>query len=146
MKRALILFFCFLIIFLTGCAVPFHKKLDQYLTSGQYKEADELIESEKTKPKENVYSSKNELLYFMDKGAVRQMMGDYKTSSDNLTKAEDVIDKLYTRSLTDETWSFFSNDLNLNYSGEDFEQVMVNVIRTLNYMYSGDFEGAAVEA
>ncbi len=131
---------------MTGCAVPFHKKLDQYLTSGQYKEADELIESEKTKPKENVYSSKNELLYFMDKGAVRQMMGDYKTSSDNLTKAEDVIDKLYTRSLTDETWSFFSNDLNLNYSGEDFEQVMVNVIRTLNYMYSGDFEGAAVEA
>jgi hypothetical protein len=131
---------------MTGCAVPFHKKLDQHLVSDQYKEADELIESERTKPKENVYSSKNELLYFMDKGAVRQMMGDYKTSSENLEKAENVMDKLYTRSLTDETWSFFSNDLNLNYSGEDFEQVMVNVIKTLNYMYSGDFDGAAIEA
>ncbi len=146
MKKLLIIFFCIIIIFLTGCAVPFHKKLDQYLSAGQYKEADELIESEKTNPKENIYSSKNELLYFFDKGAVRQMMGDYKTSSDNLEKAEDIIDKLYTKSLTDETWSFFSNDLNLNYTGEDFEQVMVNIIKALNYLYEGDFNGAAIEA
>lgn len=145
MKKILILFFCVLIL-MTGCAKPFHKKLDQYLTAGQYKEADELIESEKTSPKENIYSSKNELLYFFDKGAIRQMMGDYKTSLDNLEKAEDIIDKLYTKSLTDETWSFFSNDLNLNYTGEDFEQVMVNIIKALNYMYIGDFDGAAVEA
>lgn len=146
MKKILILFFCFIIILLTGCAVPFHKKLDQYLAAGQYKEADELIDSEKTNPKENIYSSKNELLYFFDKGAIRQMMGDYKTSSDYLEKAEDIIDKLYTKSLTDETWSFFSNDLNLNYTGEDFEQIMVNIIKTLNYMYNDDFDGAAVEA
>ena len=146
MKKILLLFFCLIIIFITGCAVPFHKKLDQYLAAGQYKEADELIESEKTNPKENIYSSKNELLYFFDKGAIRQMIGDYKQSSEYLEKAEDIIDKLYTKSLTDETWSFFSNDLNLNYTGEDFEQVMVNIIKTLNYMYEGDFDGAAVEA
>jgi len=146
MKKILLLFFCLIIIFITGCAVPFHKKLDQYLAAGQYKEADELIESEKTNPKENIYSSKNELLYFFDKGAIRQMIGDYKQSSEYLEKAEDIIDKLYTKSLTDETWSFFSNDLNLNYTGEDFEQVIVNIIKTLNYMYEGDFDGAAVEA
>lgn len=144
--KKILLFFCIVIIFLTGCSVPFHKKLDQYLTNEQYKEADELIEAEKTNPKENIYSSRNELLYFFDKGAVRQMMGDYKTSSDNLEMAEDIIDKLYTKSITDETWSFLSNDLNLNYTGEDFEQVMVNIIKTLNYMYSNDFNGAAVEA
>ncbi|MCX8093601.1 MAG: hypothetical protein N3E50_05490 [Candidatus Goldbacteria bacterium] len=146
MKKSLILPLSLIIIFLTACAVPFHKKLDQYLSNDQFKEADELIESEKTNPKENIYSSKNELLYYFDKGAVRQMMGDYKTSSENLEKAEDIIDKLYTKSLTDETWSFFSNDLNLNYTGEDFEQVMVNIIKALNYMYEDNFEGAAIEA
>ncbi len=146
MKKIIFFFFCILIIFLTACSVPFHKKLDQYMVACQYKEADELIESERTNPKENIYSYKNELLYYFDKGAVRQMMGDYRTSSENLEKAEDIIDKLYTKSLTDETWSFFSNDLNLNYTGEDFEQVMVNIIKALNYMYSGDFNGAAIEA
>jgi hypothetical protein len=145
MKKTLILYIT-IIIFLTGCAVPFHKKLDQYLSEGKYKEADELIESEKNNPKENIYSSKNELLYYFDKGAVNQMIGNYDISFDNLEKAEDIIDKLYTRSLTDETWSFFSNDLNLNYTGEDFEQVMVNILKALNFMYKDDFNSAAVEA
>lgn len=49
MKKILTLFFC-VIILIIGCAVPFHKKSDQYLTADQYKEADELIESEKNKP------------------------------------------------------------------------------------------------
>lgn len=56
-----------------------------------------------------------------------------------------MIDDMYTKSATAEISSFFTNDLSLPYEGEDFEQVMVNVIKSLNYMYFGDFESARVE-
>jgi hypothetical protein len=67
MKKFLVLLL--LSVFLvSGCSVPFHKKLDTYLSYGQYTDALALIDEEKTKNKENIYRDKNELLYFFDKG------------------------------------------------------------------------------
>jgi hypothetical protein len=128
---------------LYGCGVPFQKKLDVYLMNGDYQLADQLIDTEKAKGYQ--YNDKNELLYYFDKGSVTQMLGEYKLSSDFLTKADDMIDALYTRSAGDEVNSFLSNDLSLKYTGEDFEQIMVNILNALNYMYAGDFSSARVE-
>jgi hypothetical protein len=141
-KNALILLSLFIML-LYGCGVPFQKKLDVYLMNGDYQLADQLIDTEKAKGYQ--YNDKNELLYYFDKGSVTQMLGEYKLSSDFLTKADDMIDALYTRSAGDEVNSFLSNDLSLKYTGEDFEQVMVNILNALNYMYAGDFSSARVE-
>jgi hypothetical protein len=145
-NRAAIISIAVLLIIITGCGVPFQRKLDMYLQAEQYKEADALIEAEKTKPKENIYNDKNTLLYLFDKGAVRQMMGDYEYSTAYLEKADEKIDALYTRSVVNEVGSFLSNDLALDYTGEDFEQVMVDTLKALNFMYSGDYNEARVEA
>ena len=144
-KKIVLLAVSAILLLLTGCGIPFQRKLDMYMTAGQYKEADALIDSEKTHPKENIYNDKNELLYFFDKGAVLQMGRQFGRSTDFLEKADDRIDKLYTRSVVNEVGSFLSNDLALDYSGEDFEQTMVEILKALNYMYAGDFDNARVE-
>jgi hypothetical protein len=146
MKKSVLLIACIAVLFLAGCGVPYHKRLDLVLASGNYEEAAELIESEKTKPKDHAYRENNMLLYHFDRAAVAQMRGLYADSSEELTKAGDLIDKLYTKSVTKELSAFIQNDMNLDYSGEDFEQVMVNIMRALNYMYLGDMHGAAIEA
>jgi len=129
-------------VFMASCApLNFYKKVDTAIMSGQYSEADAIIEKEK-----NQYKGEHELLYYFDKGAILQMLGDYKASTQNLEKAELKIDELFTKSVTKELSSYFSNDLNLPYEGEDFEQVAVNIIKCLNFMYLGDFDGALVEA
>jgi uncharacterized protein len=144
-KRAVLFVFTLLIIILTGCGIPFQKKLDMYLQAEQYKEADALIEAEKTSPKEGIYNGKNELLYFFDKGAVLQMVKDYAGSTAALAKADDKIDALYTKSILNEAESLLSDENALEYRGEDFERVMVNILESLNFMYAGDFNGARVE-
>ncbi len=130
------------ILILYGCAVMnFYKKLDTFIMAGEYSAADGVIETEK-----NQYKGEHELLYYFDKGSVLQMLGDYKGSINHLNQAENKIDSLFTKSITKELSSFFSNDMNLPYEGEDFEKVMVHILKALNFMYMGDFSGALVEA
>ena len=143
MKKISVLVLSIFLLILTGCGAPFRKTLDMYLMNGQYELADQLIEAEKASGWE--YNEKNELLYYFDKGSVTQMLGEYKVSSDFLSKADEMIEKLYTKSAIDEAGAFLSNDLNIKYAGEDFEQVMVNILKALNYMYADDFAAARVE-
>src|ERR1035437_1010899 len=143
MKKIISMILLAFLFILTGCGVPFHKQLDMYMMNGQYDLADQLIDTEKANGSE--YNDKNTLLYYFDKGSVTQMLGEYKLSSDFLDKADDMIDKLYTKSAVDEAGAFLSNDLNIKYTGEDFEQVMVNILKALNYMYLDDFSAARVE-
>lgn len=129
-------------LLMVSCApLNFYKKVDAMILTGDYAGADGIIDTEKEQ-----YKGEHELLYYFDKGAILQMKGDYEGSVAALEKAELKIESLYTKSVTKELSSYFSNDLNLPYEGEDFEQVMVNVIKCLNFMYKGDFNGAQVEA
>src|ERR1035437_3023812 len=143
MKKIISMILLAFLFILTGCGVPFHKQLDMYMMNGQYDLADQLIDTEKANGSE--YNDKNTLLYYFDKGSVTQMLGEYKLSSDFLDKADDMIDKLYTKSAVDEAGAFLSNDLNIKYAGEDFEQVMVNIMKALNFMYEDNFDAARVE-
>jgi len=145
-KRAVLAFFVLIIVIFTGCGVPFHRKLDMYMTAEQYNEADDLIAAEKKTPKENIYSGKNELLYFFDRGVMLQALGDYENSTKLFQKADEKIDALYTKSLVDETFSLLSDENALDYRGEDFERVMVSIMKMLNFMYAGDYGGARVES
>jgi hypothetical protein len=141
-KKIILLFVSVLVALIFGCApLNFYSKLDPFITSGDFKSADALVDTEKKQ-----YEGMHELLYYFDKGSLLQMLGDYKASAKNLDLAEEKIDDLYTKSATKEVSSFLSNDLNLPYEGEDFEQVMVNIMKALDYMYAGDFDGSRVEA
>jgi hypothetical protein len=142
MKKIIFLVLAIIAAVFTGCApLNFYTKMDPMIKSGDYKGADDLVEKSKEQ-----YKGEHEMLYFFDKGSILQMMGDYKGSAAILDSADQRIDDLYTKSATKEITSFFSNDLNLPYEGENFEQVMVNIMKCLDYMYMNNFQDAAVEA
>lgn len=134
--------FLLLCVGLAGCGtLRIADRLDRSLEAGDYNGG--LAEIEKA---QSQYAGPNSLLYYFDKGSLAQRAGDYAVSNQALEQAELLIEQLYTKSISESAASFLVNDMTLSYSGEDFEQVMVNIMKALNYLYLGDLSGAQVEA
>ena len=75
-----------------------------------------------------------------------QLSGDYQQSNAVLEEAEEEVDRLYTRKIRTETLAFMTNDTALPYEGDPYEQVMINVLKALNYAVLGQWQDALVEA
>lgn len=88
----------------------------------------------------------NRLLYRLEKGLILHYAGDWVASNAQFERAEQLIDKHYTRSASREIASFLTNDAIRAYSGEEFERVLIHYYRALNYLYLDDRQGALVEA
>ena len=95
---------------------------------------------------EKEYGEKSRVLYGMDRGMTLQLVGDYQQSNAVLERAEEELDRLYTRRIRTETLAFLTNDTALPYEGESFEQVLINVLKALNYTRLGQWQEALVEA
>jgi hypothetical protein len=132
-----------LLIFLTGCgpSVSRYLLIDDNLHAGNFKQADAIVQQA-----EKEYGAKSRVLYGMDRGMTLQLAGDYKQSNAVLEQTEDEIDRLYTRTVRSETLAFMTNDNALPYEGEPYEQVMVNVLKALNYACLNQWQDALVEA
>jgi len=97
------------------------------------------------KEKDLSYGRKNQVLYYLDLGAVQHDAGRFKESDLSLDKAERRMEELYTKSVTKAAGTLLLNDRTTEYAGERFERAMVNAYRALNYVYLGDRENALVE-
>jgi hypothetical protein len=75
-----------------------------------------------------------------------QLAGDYQQSNIVLEQAEEELDRLYTRKIRTEALAFMTNDTALAYEGDPYEQVLVNVLKALNYTALGQWQDALVEA
>ncbi|HJT21677.1 MAG TPA: hypothetical protein VJ746_14460 [Nitrospira sp.] len=95
---------------------------------------------------EKVYGVQSRVLYGMDRGMTLQLAGDYQQSNLVLEQSEDEVDRLYTRKIRTETAAFLTNDNSLPYEGDPYEQVMINVLKALNYAMLGQWQDALVEA
>jgi hypothetical protein len=95
---------------------------------------------------EKDYGSKSRVLYGMDRGMTLQLAGDYQQSNAVLEQAEEELDRLYTRKVRTETLAFMTNDTALPYEGDPYEQVLINVLKALNYAVLGEWQDALVEA
>ncbi len=115
--------------------------VEQRLRSGDYIGADQVIEQA-----EGEYGSKSRVLYDMDRGMTLHLAGKYQVSNARLEEAEHKVEELYTRRIRTETQAFLTNDTTLPYEGEPFEQVLLNVIKALNYAIMGQGDEALVEA
>ncbi len=81
----------------------------------------------------------------MDRGMVLHLMGKYDESNVWLSRAEDRIDELFTKHVSDVLKAIAWNDTSMPYRGEEFERIMVNIIMSLNYLMKGNLEDAMVE-
>lgn len=111
--------------------------------AGDYQHTAQLIE---TFQKDNIYKTKDEVLLYLEQGTVNHFAGNYQQSSLYFTTAEDRIDDLFTKSVSRAVKSFMVNDNSLAYDGEDYEDIYINLFKSLNYIHLNDLEGALVEA
>lgn len=97
------------------------------------------------KAKDSSYGRKNQVLYYLDLGAVQHDAGKFKESDLSFDKAERRMEELYTKSVSKAAGTLILNDTTTEYAGSRFERAMVNVYRCLNYAFLGDRENALVE-
>jgi hypothetical protein len=132
-----------LIVLLTGCgpSISRYTLVDNSLRDQNFQQAEAIIQQA-----EKEYGSKSRVLYGMDRGMLLQLAGEYEESNAVLEEAEQEVDRLYTRTVRSETLAFMTNDNALPYEGEPFEQVMINVLKALNYARLNQWQDALVEA
>jgi hypothetical protein len=131
------------LILLAGCGPSVNRYLliEASLRANDPKGADAIVQRD-----EKEYGEKSRVLYGMDRGMTLQLVGDYQQSNAVLEEAEEEVDRLYTRKIRTETLGFMTNDTALPYEGDPYEQVMINVLKALNYAVLGQWQDALVEA
>lgn len=131
------------LLLLAGCGPSVNRYLliETSLRAHDPKGADAIVQRA-----EKDYGEKSLVLYGMDRGMTLQLAGDYQQSNAVLERAEEELDRLYTRRIRTETLAFLTNDTALPYEGEPFEQVLINVLKALNYTRLGQWQEALVEA
>jgi hypothetical protein len=132
-----------LVILLTGCAAlktqtKHYENVESKVERGQYTEAAAHIKSQN-------YEKKNRVLYYLDLGIVEHYGGDYANSNLHLEKADRMMEELFTKSISRATASLLLNDNTMEYFGEDYENIYVNIFKSLNYYHKGNFDDAMVE-
>ena len=120
-------------------------RIDAEMQAGSYENALASVENESAPIRKAVYTSKNEILLYLDRGMIRHFAGQYTDSSIDLETAEILIEQAYTRSISQEIGSYILNDNVKDYSGEDYEDLYINVFNSLNYYHNNSLEGALVE-
>ncbi|OQX70544.1 MAG: hypothetical protein B6D62_04530 [Candidatus Cloacimonas sp. 4484_275] len=144
-KRKLILFLV-IIGLIIGCAsMSSHKTqyygLDEKLANRDFAGAISQIENAKDK----YYKSKDRVQYYLDLGMLYHYNREFEKSNELLTKAEYAIEELYTKSISKAAASLLVNDNMLDYFGEDYEDIYLNVFKALNYLEMNQFDDAFVE-
>lgn len=143
------LYLAFSLIFLlllSGCAnMKTSKKqfvgIDEKLAAHDYEGALQQIKAAKGK----FYKKKEQALYYLDEGMLLHYTGRFKESNEALSKAESAIDELYTKSIGRGAASLLLNDNTLEYAGEDYEDIYLNVFKAMNYLELNLFDDAFVE-
>jgi uncharacterized protein len=130
-------------VLLAGCGPSVNRYLliDASLRAHDPKGADAIVQRT-----EKEYGEKSLVLYRMDRGMLLQLAGDYQQSNAVLEQAEEELDRLYTRKIRTQTLAFMTNDTALPYEGDPYEQVLINVLKALNYSALGQWDDALVEA
>ena len=125
-----------------GCATYYQKtlKFQSYIMEGDMEKAGNWL-----KKNDKDSEGKNKLLYYMYRGWVNRMTGDYTASNADLEVADLMVEDFHKQAGY-EALALISNPAVKPYQAEDFEKVMVNYYKALNYISLGLYEEAMVEA
>ncbi len=136
------LFVCLLLVaFISSCASYYQKneQLMEAVYNGKLDLASTILsKSEERTPRKDI------LLYYLNRGSVYWMKGDWDSSNTYFQKADFYIED-YKRNRGAQALSMISNPKVEPYGGEGFEQIMLHYYTTLNYAQKGDLDAALVE-
>ena len=125
----------------TSCVTYQHQvfKARSILSSDPQKAA-ELIEK-----KANV-EGVDQLVYLLEYGLALQVAKNYKESNRAFLRADRLADIKNYISLSKEAASLVLNQGQVQYKGDDFENIMISTMLAINFLMLGDLESALVEA
>jgi hypothetical protein len=86
------------------------------------------------------------MLYYLNKGTLLRLQGDYAASNQQFESAKRLMEYLSAISVTEQTGSVMVNDTVKAYEGTGYEQLLIYAFKELNYLQSGNVDDAAVEA
>ena len=132
------------VFFLLACATAplYYRQLEQLINGQNYSSALALVDEKRS----DVYGEKDILLYWLDRGFLEHLAGQYAASNDSFERAKQLSDEYFTRSVTAELATFLISDNVRPYYGEDFERTLVNCFSALNYVFLNQYDEALVEA
>jgi hypothetical protein len=114
---------------------------EAFVSQGNYGSAATTIEESRG----TSYQEKDRVLFYLDIGMLYHYAGEYEKSNSALTEAEYAIEELYTQSISKAIGSALLNDNALEYNGEVYEDLYINIFKSLNYIALDDPESALVE-
>ena len=128
---------------LASCATRNSKfvEIDEATRNGNFQKAIETLE-ENT---DSLYGARDGVLYYLDSGMLHFYNRNYERSIRQFHEAERLIEEYFTKSVSQAATSLLLNDNQIDYAGEDFEDIYLNVFSAIAFMEQGDFEGAFVE-
>ena len=101
-----------------------YRRIDQNISDGNYSEVYAELETASS----FLYGQHDEVLNYLDKGLVAHYVGDYELSNSNLSQAEKLIQTYYAKSITQNMSSMLINDTVIDYSGDPYEDIYLNII------------------
>jgi tetratricopeptide (TPR) repeat protein len=118
------------------------EKIGKPTEIGDYETAIATIEKEKKK----LYNSEDAFLFEFDLGILHHYNQNYKESTNHFAAAEQILEDLYTRSITNEAAAILTNDNVRPYRSYPFEIQWLHQTQILNYLALGEIDGAVVQA
>lgn len=132
---------------LTGCTTAFDRNRDTLRSmheQGAYAAAARMLDDPAQK---DLYSERNRLLYWLDRGAIALALDDQRTTIELLEKAEAWAEVHREPTTGDELSRWLINDTLAPYYAEPYEDIYINVLKLLAQMERGEISGGAtVEA
>jgi tetratricopeptide (TPR) repeat protein len=123
--------------FLAGCASPPLRTARANFYAGRFEQANSNLAAI---PKGN----KDEILFLMERGMIRQNLGQYENSAQDWRRAGDLDAKLDTYSLSQGASSLIVNDRMLSFRGMPFERTLMYAFLAKNYLADSNWDYAAI--
>lgn len=129
------------VLLISSCATYYQRaaEFNSNIESGNIEKAKELLEKDKKSQ-----DGKNRLLYFMNKGTVEMLSGNYIKSNEYFNEADIIIED-HQKKIGTQALSLISNPMATEYGGEDFERVLIHYYKALNYIQLGQKDDAIIE-
>jgi len=134
------------LITLIGCSsistsTEHYKDIDKFVDQELFNEAATTLQNSKV----DYYDEKDRVLYWIDLGLLQHYAYQDSLAINNLMLADYAIEELYTKSISKGVTSMLLNDNALEYSGEDYENLYINVFKALSYYRENKSGSALVE-
>ncbi|MBR7887716.1 hypothetical protein J9B83_02095 [Marinomonas sp. A79] len=123
---------------LAGCAT-YKQDIEEGLNlakQAQWQDAEEKLQGV-------LSSNQDQLLYYMETGALAQNQGDYQRSNELLEQAERLSDTFFPTNFSNRSWALLSNPRQGDYRGSGMERVYISYLKSMNYLALAEQETSA---